>query len=144
MQERPEKTRGFMEKLKQVENNLKVMREEIIEVRGRLNRFREWPGGEDRDHAIEVRAAIEDSLKNLSPTERAVLEVLMNGPKPSPEIGRAVGKSREHTARVMKSLFEQGFVEREVRRQPYEYRLNSRVREKLGKTVAEQVTAIEH
>jgi len=43
----------------------------------------------------------------------------------------------------MKALFQQGFVEREIDRQPYEYRLNSKVREALAKTAPEQVTQSE-
>jgi predicted transcriptional regulator len=69
-----------------------------------------------------------DVLAKLSDTEKQVLQLLVEGPKSAPEIGRLTGKSREHTARVMKALFEQRFVERETYRQPYEYRLNDKVR----------------
>jgi len=143
MQQGTGNMRGFEEKVDQVEKNLKVMREEIKEIRTRVDRLSEWQGAENADHAIAVGLLTEDSLNKLSQTERGVLDLLVSGPKPAPEIGPVVGKSREHTARLMKSLFQQGFVERETDRQPYEYRLNSKVREALVKTAPRQVTQTE-
>jgi predicted transcriptional regulator len=86
----------------------------------------------------------EDTLTKLTPTEKTVLELLVTGPKAGPEIGRLMAKSREHTARLMKSLFEQGFVEREANRQPYEYRLNEKVREVLARTIHQEASQPEH
>src|SRR5712692_7329087 len=44
-------------------------------------------------------------------TELQVLGLLAEeGPKSAPEIGRVVGRSREHSARLMKKLFEEGYV----------------------------------
>jgi len=79
-------------------------------------------------------------LGRLSPTERSVLGLLVSGPKAAPEIGRLMAKSREHTARLMKSLFEQGFVERETDRQPYEYHLNDKVKGVLAGSMEQQAT----
>lgn len=134
--------RGFIEKLDQVQKNLKVMEAEFQEIRSRvyqLTQSQEVKG----DHAIPVGVVTEQSLAKLSQTERTVLDLLVNGPKGAPQIGPVMGKSREHTSRLMKSLFEQGFVERETHRQPYEYRLNSKVREVLAKTTPEQITPAE-
>lgn len=132
--------RGFIENLDQVQKNLKVVEEEFEEIRSRVDRLGEPQGVENGDHAIPVGVVTQDSLKKLSQTERAVLELLVSGPKAAPQIGPIVGKSREHTARLMKSLFEQGFVERETQGQPYEYGLNSKVREALAKNAPQQIT----
>jgi DNA-binding MarR family transcriptional regulator len=91
-----------------------------------------------------VGVVTEDTLAKLTPTERGVLELLADGGKAAPEIGRLVAKSREHTARLMKSLFEQGFVEREANRQPYEYRLNEKVREALARVTLQEATPAGH
>ena len=91
-----------------------------------------------------VGVVTEDTLAKLTPTERGVLELLADGGKAAPEIGRLVAKSREHTARLMKSLFEQGFVEREANRQPYEYRLNEKVREVLARVALQEATPAGH
>jgi len=41
----------------------------------------------------------------------------------------------------MKSLFEQGFVERETDRQPYEYHLNGREKGVVARRVEQQTTS---
>jgi len=79
-------------------------------------------------------ASIEPALSKLTPTELRVLQLLaVEGPLPSPNIGRTVGKSREHTARLMKRLYEQGYVDRETSKIPYRYKLNEKVRGALEK-----------
>jgi len=79
-------------------------------------------------------ASIETALSKLTPTELKVIQLLaVEGPLPSPNIGRTVGKSREHTARLMKRLYEQGYVDRETAKIPYWYKLNEKVRNALEK-----------
>jgi DNA-binding MarR family transcriptional regulator len=79
-------------------------------------------------------ASIKPALSKLTPTELRVLQLLsVEGPLPSPNIGRTVGKSREHTARLMKRLYEQGYVDRETSKIPYRYKLNEKVRGALEK-----------
>jgi CRP-like cAMP-binding protein len=65
-----------------------------------------------------------------TPTELQVLTMLANeGPKSAPEIGRVLGRSREHTARLMKKLFEEGYVRRDQTRIPFRYSLVERVKQ---------------
>ena len=64
-----------------------------------------------------------------TPTELQVLTFLANeGPKSAPEIGRFVGRSREHTARLMKKLFDEGYVRRDQSRIPFRYSTVERVK----------------
>ena len=56
-------------------------------------------------------------------TETKVLRLLAQGPKSSAEIKEQVGKSREHTARLMKALFDRGLVIRNDRNKPYVYEI---------------------
>jgi hypothetical protein len=129
-----------IEKVDGLQKNLRSVEQEVQEMRGRVNQL-SVPGKVAADTAeTPVGVVTEDTLAKLSPTERGVLELLAGGARAAPEIGRLVTKSREHTARLMKSLFEQGFVEREANRQPYEYRLNDKVREALARTVHQEAT----
>src|SRR5207245_6929336 len=65
-----------------------------------------------------------------TPTELQVLTMLANeGPKSAPEIGRIVGRSREHTARLMKKLYEEGYIRRDQTRIPFRYSLVDRVKQ---------------
>lgn len=70
-------------------------------------------------------------------TELQVLTLLANeGPKSAPEIGRVVGRSREHTARLMKKLFEEGYIRRDQTRIPFRYSLVERVKQAFEKASA--------
>jgi len=129
-----------IEKVDGLQRNLKTVEQEVQEMRARVNQL-SVPGKRAvGTPEAPVGVVTEVTLAKLSPTERGVLELLAGGAKAAPEIGRLVTKSREHTARLMKSLFEQGFVEREANRQPYEYRLNEKVREVLARTIHQEVT----
>lgn len=62
------------------------------------------------------------ALATLTETEIMVLEMLLNeGPKIAPEIKERVSLSREHTARLMKKLYEEGYLERETGKIPFRY-----------------------
>ena len=68
-------------------------------------------------------------------TELQVVTVLAEqGSKSAPEIGRAIGRSREHTARLLKKLYEEGYVKRDQARIPFRYSLVERVRASFKKT----------
>ena len=75
------------------------------------------------------------SLNSITtPTELQVLTLLANeGPKSAPEIGRFVGRSREHTARLMKKLFDEGYVRRDPTRIPFRYSTVERVKSSFTK-----------
>jgi hypothetical protein len=61
---------------------------------------------------------------HLTDTEQAVLQFLKSeGPKTSRQIETKIEKTREHTARLMKKLWQQGYVEREIHTTPFTYRL---------------------
>src|SRR6267378_4671637 len=82
-----------------------------------------------------------------TPTEMQVLSLLSEkGPLAAPEIGRLVGRSREHTARLMKRLYEEGYVKRDQNRIPFRYALVDRVRQsfsKAGNTTAQKGGKVE-
>ena len=75
------------------------------------------------------------SLNSITtPTELQVLTLLAaEGPKSAPEIGRVVGRSREHTARLMKKLFDEGYVRRDQTRIPFRYSTVDRVKQSFTK-----------
>jgi CRP-like cAMP-binding protein len=56
-------------------------------------------------------------------TEAKVLHLLAQGPRTSAQIKEEVGRSREHTARLMKGLFDRGLVIRNDRNKPYVYEI---------------------
>lgn len=73
-----------------------------------------------------------DILSALTSTERMTLEILkVEGSKGAPELGKRLKKSREHTSRLMKKLYMEGFVKRESNHTPFRYKLNDEVRSAL-------------
>lgn len=76
----------------------------------------------------------EQALAQLTPTELRILEVLSEeGQKTAPEIKNKIGLTREHTARLMKKLYEKGYIERSETRTPYIYRIQEEMRRILEK-----------
>jgi len=75
------------------------------------------------------------AMASLTETEVAVLEFLSaEGPKTAPEIKEKVGLSREHTARLMKKLYEEGYLERETGRLPFKYSVKKEMEKLLKKS----------
>ncbi|MEM2280391.1 MAG: MarR family transcriptional regulator [Candidatus Bathyarchaeia archaeon] len=77
----------------------------------------------------------ERALAHLTETELAVLEMLAaEGPKTAPEIKEKIKLSREHTARLMKKLYEEGYLERDASKIPFKYSVKKEMEKLLRKT----------
>ena len=74
------------------------------------------------------------ALASLTNTEVVVLEMLSTeGAKTAPEIKERVELSREHTARLMKKLYEDGYLEREIGKIPFKYSVKKEMEKFLKK-----------
>lgn len=58
---------------------------------------------------------------------------LLTEPRTSTDIKNAIGKTREHTARLLKKLYEDNFVERDSTNKPFKYKITE-----LGKNYLSQ------
>jgi DNA-binding Lrp family transcriptional regulator len=80
------------------------------------------------------------AMASLTETEISVLEFLAaEGPKTAPEIKEKVKLSREHTARLMKKLYEEGYLERETSKLPFKYSVKKEMETLLKKQVTPSV-----
>ena len=80
----------------------------------------------------------ERALAPLTETELSVLEMLsLEGPKTAPEIKGKIKLSREHTARLMKKLYESGYLERETSKIPFKYTVKKEMEKLLRKAESE-------
>lgn len=97
-----------------------TLEQRIVELEKRKLSSRE---SETRvESAIPIRR--EKALAQLTETELLVLEFLAaEGEKTAPETKNLVKLSREHTARLMKKLYEKGYLERSSNKIPFTYRL---------------------
>ena len=78
------------------------------------------PGPMEAGRAMAVASS---SIWEGTDTDAKVLRLLSAGPKSSAQIKDEIGRSREHTARLMKGLFDRGFVVRNDRHKPYVYEI---------------------
>jgi DNA-binding MarR family transcriptional regulator len=79
------------------------------------------------------------AMAALTETEVTVLEMLSaEGAKTAPEIKERVQLSREHTARLMKKLYEKGYLERETGKIPFRYSVKKEMEKFLKKPESPQ------
>ena len=61
-----------------------------------------------------------------------VLKLITEKPMTSRDIQITIGRTREHTSRMMKKLFEEGYVERNMKTKPFTYYITDKGKTKLG------------
>jgi uncharacterized coiled-coil protein SlyX/predicted transcriptional regulator len=121
---------GVTQKITNVTKSQEELRERITKLETKL-----------AAPEISIESAIpikqDKALASLTPTELSVLEILANeGEKTAPEIKTRVNLTREHTARLMKKLYEEGYLERTTGRIPFAYRIKEEMRKILKKPEA--------
>ena len=98
---------------------------------------RNFAGFEDKMHQSVPMATVREEKSvpastqprrtpnmSLDNTVEVVLGLITDRSMTSRDIQITLGKSREHISRTMKKLFEDGYVERNIRTKPYSYSLS--------------------
>ena len=127
---------GLETKLKDIEATQENLRNKITGVEEKIQKFSSVPLQELKSDIVLPPIPIrrDKALAALTDTEIAVLEMLSKeGPKTAPEIKERVGLSREHTARLMKKLYEEGYLEREAGKIPFKYSIKKEMEALLQK-----------
>lgn len=83
--------------------------------------------------AVTQHAAVE---KEGNGTTDYILKLLIERSRTSREVQLAVGRTREHTARLLKKLHDSGLVSRDANTKPFSYRITDVGRERLKEKVA--------
>ncbi len=84
---------------------------------------------------IEVTESVSDKrMPNLGYSDATshVLRLITNKSMTSRDIQITIGRTREHTSRLMKKLFEDGFVKRNTNTKPFTYSITEKGRRKAG------------
>jgi predicted transcriptional regulator len=68
-----------------------------------------------------------------------VLQLITNKTMTSRDIQITTKRSREHTSRLMKKLFESGLVQRNTETKPYSYSITEKGKEKINDITSDQV-----
>ncbi|MBK5133015.1 MarR family transcriptional regulator [Candidatus Bathyarchaeota archaeon] len=91
-----------------------------------------------KESVIPIRR--EKALGAITDTEITVLEILsLGGGKTAPEMKNRINLSREHTARLMKKLYEKGYLERETGKIPFRYNVKKEMEKFLNSTKNNQL-----
>jgi len=113
----------------------KALTAQISDIEERARQFSTVPE-KGVEAVIPIRR--EKALAPLTETELSVLEILaLEGPKTAPEIKDRIKLSREHTARLMKKVYEEGYVERDTSKIPFKYHIKKEMEKLLKKTERE-------
>lgn len=138
----------FNQRLKRLEENLidQKVKLEILELRAqRTSNITFKTSSESRQEAVPssptsygaavlttTPKASED--KRAGTTEHEALRLVMEGggKTTAKDIQQKIGRTREHTARMMNSLFQEGLVERDVTVRPFAYTITQKGREFLN------------
>ena len=124
-------------KIKDIEASQETLKVKIAGFEEQIQKFNVAP--EISEPVIPIKR--DKAMAALTDTEIAVLEMLSSeGPKTAPEIKDRVKLSREHTARLMKKLYEEGYLEREVGKIPFRYSIKKEMEKLLKKPENSQPT----
>ena len=78
------------------------------------------------------------NIESVSPIDY-VLQLITNKSMTSRDIQITTKRSREHTSRLMKKLFESGLVQRNTETKPYSYSITEKGKEKINNIASDQV-----
>jgi len=128
---------GLESKIKDIEASQEILKVKIEGFEEQFQKLNIAP--EISEPVVPIKR--DKAMAALTDTEIAVLEMLSSeGPKTAPEIKGRVKLSREHTARLMKKLYEEGYVEREAGKIPFRYSIKKEMEKLLKKTENSQST----
>jgi len=128
---------GLESKIKDIEASQETLKVKVTNFEEQFRKFNVAP--EISEQVIPIKR--DKAMAALTDTEIAVLEMLSSeGPKTAPEIRDKVKLSREHTARLMKKLYEEGYLEREVGKIPFRYSIKKEMGKLLKKPENSQPT----
>ncbi len=125
VRENSEKVSQLSNKQDETEKAITSLREEIQTL---ARRRPVVAAGPSVDAPIPLRR--DAVLDQLTPTEMEFLMLIEEvGEASGPAIRERVNKTREHTARLLKKLFDSGFIDRNTSGMPYRYSVRKEIRE---------------
>lgn len=116
----------------------KALSSKVFQIECEINKLKDdYAKGEKRDlltaNNTNLDNYIEDDvLKNLTETEVEVLCIIEEkGEASVSEIRNRISKTREHTARLLKKLYDRGYIDRNSNRMPYRYYVRKELKNKI-------------
>lgn len=124
-------------KTQNIEMQHKTLKTKITEIEEQVQKLSALPETLKKP-VMPIRR--DKAMAALTETEVTVLEMLSaEGSKTAPEIKERLQLSREHTARLMKKLYEKGYLERETGKIPFRYSVKKEMKKFLKKAESENI-----
>ncbi len=120
-----EKVNELSERVDTIEKSIQDMKTDLTKL---ATQPRPAPTATRVDAPIPVQG--EDIFQRLTDTEMEVLEMIVDlGEGTVPEIREKIDRTREHTARLLKKLYDRGFIDRNTSGMPYRYSIRKEIRD---------------
>ena len=116
---------------------LKQFIEKLVETRS-LKKKLKWLGEPEIVLEKQISTPNLSNIEPVSPVDY-VLQLITNKAMTSRDIQITTKRSREHTSRLMKKLFESGLVQRNTETKPYSYSITEKGKEKINNIASDQV-----
>ena len=117
-----------VEILSSYENEVKKLRDEVKNLASK-------PPVRQIIREVDAPIPVDESniLAQLTGTEMEVLKLIQSmGLSSVPQIKDKIGKTREHTSRLLKKLFDKGFIDRNTSSMPYRYQVRKEVKDLIS------------
>ena len=121
---------GVLNRLEVLEREVESLSEALKGLETRVSRVEEaLKTVPEAQRAVAKPPAGALTLEGLTPTEVRILRILASeGAMTASGLRERVGRSREHVSRLLKKLYERGFIERDVSEIPYKYAVRDEVK----------------
>jgi len=132
-----EKLSVKIEEMRSEVEGIKVAQDNVMKKLVEIEKIKREPYVSETKIEAAIPIRKEKALDPLTETELMVLETInKEGDKTAPEIREKIGLTREHSARLMKKLYKDGYLERDTHKMPYIYRLKDEMQKILKKREA--------
>ena len=125
-----DETRRSGEKAVKLEGRLEEYESTIASMKEEMKRLSLRPSVAVPPKTVDAPIPLRQDavLDQLTETELDVLTMIEElGEGSVPEIRDRIGKTREHTARLLKKLFDNGFIDRNTSGMPYRYNIRKEI-----------------
>lgn len=121
-----EKVKELSERVDGIEESIDAMKKDLSKLASQPRVIVPQQGPVDAPIPVQG----EDILQTLTDTELEVLKMIVDfGEGTVPEIKEQIQKTREHTARLLKKLYDKGFIDRNTNSMPYRYSIRKEIRD---------------
>lgn len=127
-----EATLAGLEKVKELSDRVNGIEESIETMKKDLSKIASQPRVVIPANPVDAPIPVQgdDILQGLTETELDVLKRIVDfGEGTVPEIKEHIDKTREHTARLLKKLYDKGFIDRNTNSMPYRYSIRKEIRD---------------